>query len=343
MNVWVIMGGMSAEREVSLASGRAVAAALREGGHRVFGYELRDGAFLPECSSPEALASVPAPGPRESWAETLLATARALRERAEVAFLALHGDEGEDGTVQALLDAVRFPYTGSGPAACAISMDKALTKRVMESLGIDTPAWTLVEAPAPGAPVPPIAGLAATPVGGPPLVVKPVAEGSSVGISIVRRPEEWDAALRQAAEAPGRQKGNRGQLLVESYVDGLELTVGVLQGRVLPVLEIKPKTGFYDYRRKYTAGESVYEVPAKIPEDLGRIAQHNALKLFMAIGCRGVARVDFRLPPGGEPSCLELNAIPGLTSTSLVPKAADVVGIGFVRLLETLCRDALAR
>jgi D-alanine-D-alanine ligase len=334
MNVWVIMGGMSAEREVSLASGRAVAEALRERGHRVFGYELSDGAFLPECSS----AVAPRVPQREGWAETLLATARALREHAEVAFLALHGDEGEDGTVQAMLDAIGFPYTGSGPAACAISMDKALTKRVMESLGIATPAWALV--PASGAP---LAALASTPVGGVPLVVKPVAEGSSVGISIVHEPGEWEPALRRGAGAPGKQQGQRSQLLVESYVEGRELTVGVVGDRVLPVLEIKPRTGFYDYERKYTAGQSEYEVPARVPPEVAKLAQDSSMKLFTTLGCRGMARIDFRLPPAGEPSCLELNAIPGLTSTSLVPKAAGEVGIGFGELLEMLCRDGLAR
>jgi D-alanine-D-alanine ligase len=333
MNVWVIMGGASAEREVSLASGRAVAQALRDGGHRVLAYELRDGIGMPDASSPDAARDLPPRrDPGASWAETLLAAARALRGRAEVAFLALHGDEGEDGTVQALLEAAGFPYTGSGPAACAISMDKVLTKRVMESLGIATPSWSPIDV---GAPPPAPEAL--------PVVVKPISEGSSVGISIVEKPEDWVPAIRRAADAPGKQQGKRAQVMAEEYVPGRELTVGILQDRVLPVLEIKPRTGFYDYERKYTAGESSYEVPAKIQEAVAKTAQKNALSLFTALGCRGMARIDFRLPPGGTPMCLELNAIPGLTATSLVPKAAAVLGIDFLRLLETLCADGKAR
>ena len=332
MKVWVIMGGSSAEREVSLASGRAVAQVLRDGGHRVLAYELRDGAWMPEASTPGAVGEMPRRDPGASWAEMLLGTARELGGRADVAFLALHGDEGEDGTVQAMLEAVRFPYTGSGPAACAISMDKALTKRVMESLRIETPPWSLVDVTAQSAPD-----------GDLPVVVKPISEGSSVGISLVGTPDEWGPAIRRAADAPGKQRGRRRQVMAESYVPGRELTVGILEDRVLPILEIKPRTGFYDYDRKYTAGESSYEVPARISPEVTRIAQDNAMKLFTALGCRGMARVDFRLPPDGPPSCLELNAIPGLTATSLFPKAAAEIGIDFVRLLEILCRDGSAR
>jgi D-alanine-D-alanine ligase len=332
MNVWVIMGGSSAEREVSLASGHAVSLALRDGGHRVLAYELREGAFLPDASSPEAARHVPGHFSGAGWAEMLLSTARALRDHFEVAFLALHGDEGEDGTVQALLEAVGFPYTGSGPAACAISMDKALTKRVMESLGVATPAWGLLDV---GSGSPPNVGL--------PFVVKPISEGSSVGISIVVEPGELEPAIRLAVNAPGKQQGKRRQVLVESYVPGRELTVGILGDRVLPALEIKPRTGFYDYERKYTAGESSYEVPANVPADVARTAQDNAMKLFTALGCRGMARIDFRLPQDGAPMCLELNAIPGLTATSLVPKAAAEIGVGFCQLLEILCRDGSAR
>jgi D-alanine-D-alanine ligase len=343
MNVWVVMGGSSAEREVSLASGRAVAQALLGAGHGVTAYEMRDGVFLPELSTPgTARAAAPVPE-GTAWAEKLLATARRLRGRCDVAFLALHGDEGEDGTVQALLEAVGFPYTGSGPGACAISMDKVLTKRVMESLGIATPPWALVAAPGIAAGVPRVEVLGGTPVGGLPVVVKPVSEGSSVGISIVRRPEEWGPALIRAADAPGRNRGFRRQILVESYVEGREITVGIVGERVLPVLEIIPRTGFYDFERKYTAGESQYEVPARIPPEASDIAQRDAWQLFASLGCRGVARIDFRLDLSGRPSCMELNAIPGLTSTSLVPKAALEVGIDFAALLELICSEGIAK
>ncbi len=335
MNVWVILGGMSAEREVALESGRAVAAALRERGHGTWVYELRDGIFLAEEGSltPPHIAGTP---DEAGWAERLLATARDLRGSADVAFLALHGGAGEGGTVQALLSTVPMPYTGSGPEASAIALDKVLSKRVMIGLGIPTPAWTVLH-------VPPWSGpetLAEAPVGGLPAVVKPVAEGSSVGVSIVHDTSEWKPALERVVAAEQRPRGQATQVLVEKYIPGRELTVGILGGRVLPVLEIVPRTGFYDYERKYAAGESEYRVPAEIDVDLAARLQDEAARLNAALGCRGMARVDYRLSPDGEGYCLELNTIPGLTATSLVPKAAAAVGIGFGELLEELCAGA---
>jgi D-alanine-D-alanine ligase len=344
MNIWLIMGGMSSEREVSLESGRAVASALIEGGHRVFAYELGAGAFMPEHSS--AASDLPArPLVEGAWSERLLATGRWIRGRAEVAFLALHGDEGENGTIQALLESIRFPYTGSGPSACAITMDKALTKRVMESLGVPTPRWTLLEPPA-GVeldpkrlpPVPALYGAGGSRL---PIVVKPNAEGSSVGVSIVRAPEEWGPAIEEALR-PLRTKGDRKpQLLIEEYIPGRELTVGVLDGEALPVVEMVPRTGFYDYARKYTAGETIYNVPADLPAEEATKLQNQALSIYNATGCYGMARVDFRMDPGSPAKCLEVNTIPGLTSTSLLPKAAGAVGISFLGLLERVCQAAL--
>ncbi len=349
MRVWVIMGGTSAEREVSLASGRAVAAALCMHGHEVYAYELRDGAFLPEHSSSGVkLPSLPwdpasgqhahaGNGAEPGWAERLLVAGRTLRDRADVAFLALHGAEGEDGTVQALLGALGVPYTGSGPAACAVAMDKVLTKRIMEALGIPTPAWALIE-------LPPSQLLAAPPARALPLVVKPVAEGSSVGVSIVTEARQWPAALRAAVltgPAVVPRTPRLARVLVEEFIAGRELTVGILGDEALPVVEILPRDGFYDYQRKYTPGESEYVVPARIPEDRAERLKDDALRLYRALGCRGMARVDFRASPQGERSCLELNAIPGLTETSLLPKAAGVIGLDFPALLEAVCRSAL--
>jgi D-alanine-D-alanine ligase len=344
MKIWVLMGGMSAEREVSLHSGRAVARTLAEGGHDVWAYDLRDGTFFDDLRTagaprPDGVGSRVRARDGAGWAERLLATAEWVRGRnADVAFLALHGDEGEDGTVQALLNSVDFTYTGSGPTACAISMDKCLTKAIMESRGIPTPPWTTIPvskvSPFPGA-----ESLGATPVGGLPVVVKPIAQGSSVGISIVDRPAEWEGALRDAAAVSGRQPDAR--VLVEKYIAGRELTVGILDGRVLPIVEIRPRGGFYDYERKYRSGETSYEVPARLHGiDAGRM-QSRALDLYRTLGCRGVARVDFRMDPEGGDFCLELNAIPGLTETSLIPKAAAVEGVDFLGLLETMCRSAM--
>ncbi|MCK4413698.1 MAG: D-alanine--D-alanine ligase [Candidatus Eisenbacteria sp.] len=352
MKVWVIMGGMASEREVSLDSGRAVAEALIEGGHEVLAYELGEGRFVAEHSTPgfevpdlkvsEALPGVlsASPGgspPEGAWALRLLAAASSLRGQAEVAFLALHGDVGENGTAQALLEAVRFPYTGSGPAASALAMDKALSKRLMQALGVATPPWALIPVPPPGAEAP-LSLLEETPVGGLPAVVKPNAEGSSVGITLVTEPRQWSAALALAAAPQGDQGDRASEVIVEKYIPGCELTVAILDRTVLPIVEIIPKTSFYDYQRKYGPGETEYRVPAPLPREVERTLKDDAWRLYVALGCRGMARIDFRQAPQDEPQCLELNTIPGLTTTSLVPKAARAAGITFLELLERVCR-----
>jgi D-alanine-D-alanine ligase len=366
LRVWVILGGLSAEREVAAASGQAVAEALRDKGHSVLTYELAEGAFLPEWSSRDvpaglevrlasALAAEPTTAPaaepasapvaepavaalagEPSWAERLLRSGRCLRDQIDVAFLALHGGGGEDGTVQALLDTLRLPYTGSGPAASAIAMDKVLTKRLMQALDIPTPRWMTLPPQRPGAQV-------IGPPWEPPLVVKPVAEGSSFGVTIVRDLQGWEPALAAASQAGGLSRGQNPDLLVEEYIEGRELTVGILGSAALPVLEIIPKAGFYDYANKYTAGASEYQVPARISSALAEQLCEQAWRLFAALGCRGMARVDYRMAPGGEAYCLELNTIPGLTATSLLPKSAAAVGVDFGGMLERICRCALDR
>ncbi|MBD3235266.1 MAG: D-alanine--D-alanine ligase [Candidatus Eisenbacteria bacterium] len=357
MHVWVIMGGASAEREVSLDTGRAVCEALRGGDHRVWAYDLRDGTYLPDVSSEDAPppADPAAELPRQpSWAERLLRHAVLLRDaRAEVAFLALHGTDGEDGTVQALLETAGFPYTGSGPTASAVSMDKSLSKWIMEALGIPTPKWLRLPVAASAEDAEP-ASDAAAPSGALPLeilgraqiealpvVVKPVAQGSSVGITIVHEAAQWTSALREAARWSVKDPDGNAQVIVEEYIPGRELTVGIVCGRVLPLVEIRPKTGFYDYKRKYTPGESEYVVPADLPKSDAKQISDRASRLARAIGARGIVRVDFRMTPGGSGYCLELNTIPGLTSTSLIPKAAASLGLSFRDLLESACQEAL--
>lgn len=338
MNIWVILGGMSAEREVSLDSGREVSRVLAEGGHRVWAYDLRNGRFLPGHSSEEPPlgndAAMRAPG----WAEKLLGHARMLRGRADVAFLALHGAEGEDGTIQTLLSSVSMPYTGSGSAACAVAMNKVFGKWIMESIGILTPPWSILRAPADVTEAVGSQQLADLP--DLPVVVKPIAQGSSVGVSIVSEAAELEPAIQAAVRASCGSPGSHVQLLVEEYIPGRELTVGILGDRPLPVVEIEPRSGFYDYERKYTPGGSSYRVPADLGGDESRRLQEKALRLFEALGCRGMARVDFRFSPGGEGYCLELNTIPGLTTTSLFPMGAAAAGFSFVRLLEEICRLA---
>ncbi len=341
MKIWLIMGGTSREREVSLISGRAVAESLRERGHAIWAYELATGCFLPEVSTPplpevlvpDSLGQEGAP----TWSELLLLHGRHLRARADAAFLALHGGVGEDGGVQAMLASVGMPYTGSGPQASAAAMDKAISKWVMEAIDIPTPPWQLHTFAADRErfedrelPV----------MGELPLVVKPVAEGSSVGITIVDNPDRWNDAIRCALEVSERMPGRAPRILVERYVPGRELTVGILGDRPLPVVEILPKSGFYDYRHKYTAGCTEYRAPADLGMHESRRLQQYALRLYEALGCRGMARVDFRFTEGAEAHCLELNTIPGLTPLSLLPMGAAAVGMSFGEMLEEVCRLA---
>ncbi len=338
MRIWVLMGGDSPEREVSLSSGKAVVEALVERGHHVVWTDLRDGSILgasgPEGSLLEDLrrSTQGAVG----WARALLAAAEVLGAWCEAVFPVLHGAEGEDGRVQAVLGAAGLPYVGSPPKACAVSMDKPLSKRLMESLGIDTPRWRLLTKT--NGKWPPLAGAhPGRPGSTGPVVVKPPAAGSSVGISIVEDESGWEPALELASSY------SEGAVLVEEFVPGREVTVGILGQQALPVVEILPHEGFYDYAHKYEPGRSSYEVPARLPGEISGLLRKWAIEIFKVLGCRDMARVDFRLDPTGQPKCLELNAIPGLTSTSLLPKAASAAGVGFGEMLEQLCGWAAGR
>jgi len=325
LRVLVLMGGQSREREVSLASGQAVATALAERGHEVRSLDVAE--FSRLAAEPQ------------------------LRE-IDVVFPALHGGFGEDGHLQALLELLGVRYALSGPLASALAMNKATTKRLMRGAGIPTPEWLHVawdpatgrpravagadEAPGPGRgpafTLEHIRDRAADEIGFP-LVIKPNGDGSSVGVEIVRDPRDFDAAF-------GNVVAQAHDLLVERYVPGRELTAAILLGRRLPLLEIRPRQGFYDYANKYTDGATEYLVPAPVHSPLYEQISSDALRLYDLLECRGLARVDLRLD-GESHACLEINTIPGMTRTSLVPKAAAAVGIGFGELVEDLCRAAL--
>ncbi|MEZ4387905.1 MAG: D-alanine--D-alanine ligase [Candidatus Krumholzibacteriia bacterium] len=332
MRVTVLMGGDSPEREVSLATGRAVADGLARAGHQV------------RCREIARVADV------------MIMTD--LRDD-DVVFPALHGGEGEDGHLQTVLELLGVTYALSGPLASALAMDKAATKLVMAGAGIRTPEWLLVTwARSVGGPVAlgGAAGAAATVAPGEslrldhvrdralaelglPLVIKLNGAGSSVGVEIVEHADQFAAAFDAvAAAAVGNQVG----ILLERYVPGRELTATVLMGRRLPLLEIRPHGGFYDYGHKYTRGASEYLVPAPVTSPHYEDMCADALQLYDLLGCRGVARVDFRYD-GEHPWCLEINTIPGMTELSLVPMAAGAVGIGFDDLVDGLCHDALLR
>ena len=331
MKVAVLMGGTTSEREISLRTGRGMAQALRQLGHEVLAVDAANGRLLPagdeeQGAAPEG-AIIPA-GP------AALVSAAAIRD-AEVVLIALHGGAGENGTLQALLDLAGKPYTGSGVMASAIAINKAMSKRVFEQAGIPTPAWVLVRVDEPlaatlleGRTPAQVTGL------GLPLVVKPNEEGSTVGLTIVKEWSGLPAAFRLATRF-GQE------ILLERYIEGRELTVAVLGDRALPIVEIRPKSGFYDYESKYTAGKSEYFCPADLPEPLAEQVRALGVSAARVLDCRGVSRVDFRLDPEGTPWCLEVNTIPGMTPTSLVPMAARAAGMSYEQVVQRMLDLAL--
>jgi D-alanine-D-alanine ligase len=301
MNVAVLMGGLSAEREVSLKTGTAIAGALKRRGYPVTPLDVT----------------------RE--------VARDLRRRrVDAAFVALHGRGGEDGTMQGLLETMGIPYTGSGVLASAVAMDKKHSKWVFTRKRLPHAPFTLLSADDLGRKDWPCGALA------PPLVVKPTCEGSTIGISIVRKKAELKKALKSAL-----RYGE--EVLAETYIAGRELTVGVLGERPLAVVEIVAEGGFYDYRAKYRSGRTKYVVPAEVEKKTARRLQRLALSAHAALGCRGASRVDFRLRRDGRPFILEVNTIPGMTETSLLPKAAAAEGMDFDELVEWMLLDGLNR
>jgi D-alanine-D-alanine ligase len=295
-HVAVLLGGWSAEREVSLVGGEAAVAALRERGYRVSPIDV--GRDLP---------------------------ARLAELRPDVVYNALHGRYGEDGTVQGLLEIMGIPYSHSGVLASSLAMNKAMAKRMFASAGLRCPEshLTTVEALRSGeAPLPA------------PYVVKPNQEGSSVGVKIVRDPNE---------PAIDRNHWPHGsEVLVERYIAGRELTVGVLGDRALAVTEIQHGHGFFDYHAKYTADEAVHLIPAPLPSDLYDRALDQALRAHQVLGCRGVTRSDFRLDQDDPDGLylLEINTQPGMTPISLVPEQAAHIGIGFADLVHRLVEEA---
>ena len=307
MRVAVVMGGDSSEREVSLASGQAVFDGLDRSKYAPVAVEL--------TCTPQSVAELP----------------EVLRERqVDLAFLTLHGGAGEDGRIQQLLEAVGLPYTGSGPQASRLAMDKIISRRVFQQAGLTPPRGKeflcLEEAQ--------FAQAAAEVLGelGLPAVVKPACEGSTIGISIVRTAAELQPALAEA-----RRYGP--DVLVEEFVAGVELTATVLGSktpRALPLIEIVPQSGFYDYHAKYVAEDTGKIVPARLSAEMTQLVQQQAVAGFSALGCRGCARIDF-IVTDDTAYVLEANTIPGMIGDhSLVPCAARAVGLSFSALLDEI-------
>ncbi len=328
MKIAVLLGGTSPERLVSIASGRGIVKALRELGHEVVAIDPALG--KEQISESELFSQVIEATPpsqqllaRLSPKNYLTSIESRLSGNFDLAFIILHGKWGEDGLVQSLLELVSIPYTGSGVMASAIAMDKVMSKKLFLHHGIPTPEWFDYEKdslPRPTSIKNKILKL------GYPNVVKPNDQGSSVAITIVKNESELDTALDDAEK-------HSGVVLVEKYVPGAELTVSILGDEPLPVIEIRPRGGFYDYHHKYTKGMTEYLTPAPLEQSFALRLQEVALNTFNALGCKTFGRVDFRVGDDRIPYCLEVNTIPGMTETSLVPKAAAAVGMSFKELV----------
>jgi D-alanine-D-alanine ligase len=295
LGITVMLGGPSAEREVSLRSGAAVAKALRSLGHTV--HEL----------DPKT----------DDWR---------IPPGTGVVFLALHGTYGEDGTVQKRLEEIGIPYTGCDAEASRVGFNKVLTKQRCVAAAVPTAKFVVIDSP--NAPWP--RGW------NPPVVLKPVCQGSSVGLQFVDRVSDWPNALTEALRYDSK-------VLVEERIQGREVTVGILGDQVLPLVEVRPKKGVLDYQNKYTPGATEYFCPAPLDEATTRKAQDAGLGAFRAIGGRDYARVDVMLRPSGDPVVLEINTLPGMTETSLLPKAAAAAGIDYPALCQRMVELALQR
>jgi len=297
----VVMGGTSAEREISIQTGSGVMRALHD-----LGYEAQS----------------------LDYDERFIEAVRELEP--DVVFNALHGPGGEDGQIQGILDFLRIPYTGSGIEAAALAMDKHLTKKLCAAEGLPTAAWDLFDLT--GGTLPLLPGSLDLP-----LVIKPRFEGSSEGVTIVKTHEQWSQSMIDAAQ-------EYTEVLAEEFIGGREFTCGVLGEEALPVVEIiANRDDFYSYQAKYAAGGSTHIVPAKINEDLAARIQMLALSTHRLLGLRDYSRTDFIVSKEGRPYILEINTLPGLTPTSLLPDACNSAGISYEALIERLVGYALGR
>ena len=343
MKILVLAGGLSPERNVSLSSGALIAQALRDRGHKTALMDLFFGLDGMECGG-EALYDAPIPeelkkiSPKAPDLNEVRAQRRSggrsaigpgvleLCQGADIVYLALHGACGEDGRIQAALDLLGVPYTGSGCVGSAIAMDKDLTKRLVAHQ-VATPRWETVTVTPEN-----LAEIAArTQL---PVVVKPIASGSSIGVYIAHDRAELEQALESSMKLGGRT-------VLEQYIQGREIQVAVLEDRALPSIEIIPKVGFYDYENKYQPGAAIEVCPAEIPQAWEERLGQAALTVFRTLGLAVYSRADFIVTEDGTPYFLEINTLPGMTPTSLVPQEAAAVGIDYPTLCETIITASL--
>jgi len=353
MKVLVLLGGRSTEREISLRTGTGIVRSLARLGHDVRALDTGTGEPLLLAGGTDVSAAANAAasagagtgmaaggaaggGPLAAapGATRAIATLGQMARDVDVVFIALHGAEGEDGTIQALLELAGVPYTGSGILGSAVAMNKEMSRRLFKAAGIPVARGFFI-ADHDGATPPRGLREFAASVGWP-LVVKPNDQGSTVGLTIATDAKTLDEGIALAARFSR-------DILIEEYIPGRELTVGIIGDEALPVVEIVPESGLYDYEAKYTKGKSRYDVPANLPEPQAMRVRELGRAAFHALGCRGFARVDFRLHPDGTPYCLEVNTIPGMTELSLLPMAARAVGIDYDALVEQLVQLALGK
>ena len=340
MKIVVLAGGTSTERDVSLSSGSMIYRALKGRGHQAIildvylGYEgepegifdkdvdwaARIGRISETKPDLEAVKAMRKDGGKSFFGPNVLKICQA----ADAVFMALHGANGEDGKIQACFELMGIPYTGTDLVSSAMAMDKGISKDMFRVYRIPTPAGIrlkLGEKESEKVPYP--------------CIVKACCGGSSVGVCIARNDEEYEAAKAEAFQYDK-------EVIIEQYIQGREFSVGVMDGKALPVIEIAPKEGFYDYKNKYQAGSTVETCPARIPEEKSARMQEIAEEVFRALRLKNYARMDFMMSSEGEIYCLEANTLPGMTPTSLLPQEAAVLGMSFEALCEKILEGAFA-
>ena len=348
MNIVVLAGGLSTERDVSLNTGTMVSKALRSKGHNVIMLDVFMGYHEEEEDitdifnhTEEASADVvqiPGEAPDIAQVKAMRKDQSAcffgpnvikICQAADIVFMALHGENGENGKIQAAFDLFGIQYTGSRYLGSALAMDKGISKKMFEAAGIPTPhgiAMSKTQRHTPFSET----GLTL------PCVVKPCCGGSSIGVTIVRTEDEFKSALDEAFKWEDN-------LIIEEYVEGREFSVGVIDYKALPIIEIAPIQGFYDYKNKYKAGSAVETCPAELPEEITKQMQHYAERVAEVLGLNTYSRSDFLLNKNNEIYCLEANTLPGMTPTSLLPQEAGVLGINFNQLCEKLIEISLKK
>ncbi len=341
MNIVVLAGGNSTEREVSISSGQGVCQALRERNHKAilvdayFGKESMDGELFSEKYDTEQAAAWMRS--QSSSLEEVMKTRKEffgphvleICQKADIVFLALHGANGEDGKVQSVLDLIGVKYTGCGPLSSGMAMDKGITKMVFEAKGIPTPKGMTLEKNDCSSYLSDY-GMDF------PVIVKPCCGGSSVGVCIAHNQQEYKAALMEAFSYEN-------QVVVEQFITGREFSVAVVDGKAYPVIEIAPLEGFYDYKNKYSAGSCVETCPADLSASLTKEMQMYAEKGYEALNLQAYARLDFLMEEDGSMYCLEANTLPGMTPTSLIPQEASVIGMNYPQLCEKLIEVSLKK